>query len=163
MEMFQMAIEIERRFLADISVLGVLENGVEIIQGYVLTKNRVAVRARIMGDNAFVTFKGDKTGFTRLEFEYPIPLEDAKQIISNFCSGKAIEKTRFYKNYEEHTWDIDLFKGDNDGLVIAEVEVKTEDEVVQLPKWVTKEITGDKKYNNFNLVSNPYTSWDKEL
>jgi len=151
--------EIERKFLVDIDKLGTLKNGQSIKQGYIPTINNTVVRARIRGNKAFMTLKGPSQGFSRLEFEYEIPVKDAETILSTLCSKSMISKTRYLVSNAEHTWEIDVFHSQNDGLVIAEVELKDADEYVNIPDWVTKEVTGDHRYSNSNLCGNPYKNW----
>ncbi|MCI5140499.1 MAG: CYTH domain-containing protein [Candidatus Electrothrix sp. ATG1] len=154
-----MAKEIERKFLIDISQLGDLKSGVEIKQGYISTTDNTAVRIRLLGDKAFLTLKGENTGATRSEFEYAIPIKDANEMLAEFCSGPIIEKTRYFVVHCDHTWEVDIFHGDNDGLVVAEVEMHSEDENVNIPTWVVKEVTGDPKYYNSNLMKKPFKDW----
>ena len=151
--------EIERKFLIDIGKLGVLENGQSIKQGYVQTSDKTVVRVRVKGSGAFITLKGENKGATRSEFEYPIPIEDALAIMNELCSGPTIDKTRYVVNNAGHTWEIDIFHGDNEGLVVAEVELKDENEIVEIPDWVTQEVTGDVKYYNLNLLAYPFRKW----
>ncbi len=152
--------EIERKFLIDIGKLGVLENGQSIKQGYVPTNNKTAVRVRVKGSEAFITLKGEIKGTTRSEFEYPIPVEDALAIMNELCSGPTIDKTRYVVKSAGHAWEIDIFHGDNEGLIVAEVELEDENEIVEIPDWVTKEITGDMKYYNSNLLDHPFSKWN---
>ncbi|GAA0405023.1 CYTH domain-containing protein [Cocleimonas flava] len=154
-----MAKEIERKFLIDLKLIGDLPDGKLISQGFIGTNDKTVVRARIKGDEAFLTLKGEVTGFTRSEFEYQIPVDDATNIIKELCSGGVVEKTRYEIIYENHTWEIDIFHGQNEGLVVAEVEVQSESESVSLPKWIVEEVTGDPKYFNVSLLSNPYSQW----
>lgn len=151
--------EIERKFLIDTGKL-VLENGRAIKQGYIPTNSKTVVRARIKGSQAFLTLKGENKGATRSEFEYPIPVEDAEEIISLLCSGPTIYKTRYLVENADHTWEVDVFHGDNEGLVVAEVELESEDDLVEIPEWVTQEVTGDAKYYNSNLLDNPFSKWN---
>ena len=154
-----MAKEIERKFLIDLGLIGDLPDGKLISQGFIGTNDKTVVRARIKGDEAFLTLKGEVTGFTCTEFEYQIPVEDATNIINELCSGGVVEKTRYDIIHENHTWEIDIFHGQNEGLVVAEVEVQSESESVSLPNWIVKEVTGDPKYFNVSLLSNPYSQW----
>ena len=157
-----MAIEIERKFLVDVARLGTLPEGSRIVQGYVPTKTKVAVRARIKGDSAFLTLKGESKGASRLEFEYPIPLSDAELIIAELCDSATIDKTRYEITHEGHLWELDIFHGENEGLVVAEVELDDESEEVVIPAWVQKEVTGQLEYLNSNLINAPYNSWKSE-
>jgi adenylate cyclase len=154
-----MAIEIERKFFVDVSKLGPLPEGSRIVQGYVPTTNKVAVRARVKGASAFLTLKGESKGSSRLEFEYPIPLNDAELIISELCQAAKIDKTRYEITHEGHLWELDVFHGENDGLVVAEVELEDESEEVVIPTWVQKEVTGQLEYLNSSLINAPYKSW----
>ncbi len=154
-----MGIEIERKFLIDTDKLPPLTNSYTIKQGYIQTVDHTTVRVRIRDQDAFLTIKGKSVGASRLEFEYPIPLQDANDMLDALCQSSVIEKTRYLVEYEGHTWEVDIFKGSNKGLVVAEVELDSEEEVFTLPNWVTKEVTDDIRYFNSNLVDNPYLNW----
>lgn len=156
-----MAVEIERKFLVDLEKLGTLENAYSIKQGYIGTKDLTVVRIRIKDEDAYLTIKGANKGMKRLEFEYPIPLDEANEMLDKLCSKPIIDKTRYLINYGNHIWELDIFYGDNDGLVIAEVELKDENEEIELPPWITKEVTSDEKYYNSSLLNNPYKNWKK--
>lgn len=153
-----MAKEIERKFLVDLSLLD-LPKGIRIVQGYIPTQGKTVVRVRIKGEQAFLTIKGQNQGAVRSEFEYAVPLDDANQMIDELCEKPLIDKTRYNIPYGDHLWELDIFAGENTGLVVAEVEMSSEDETVDLPEWVTQEVTGDAKYYNSNLLSNPYSNW----
>ena len=154
-----MAKEIERKFLIDISGVESIGSGSRIKQGYISTTDNTAVRIRVSGTVAYLTLKGENQGATRPEFEYEIPIEDANEIIKELCSGPIIDKTRYLVEYGSHTWEIDVFHGDNDGLIVAEVELESETEEVDLPKWVINEVTGEVKYYNTSLWDNPFNKW----
>ena len=154
-----MAKEIERKFLIDISGVKSIGSGSRIKQGYISTTDNTAVRIRVSGAVAYLTLKGENQGATRPEFEYEIPIEDANEIIKELCSGPVIDKTRYLVEYGSHTWEIDVFHGDNDGLIVAEVEIESETEEVDLPKWVINEVTGEVKYYNSSLLDNPFNKW----
>lgn len=154
-----MAKEIERKFLIDQKILRSLENGLLIKQGYIATKDKTTVRIRIKGESAYLTIKGKNLGMTRSEFEYQIPMPDAEQMLVEFCDCPIVEKIRYEHFHAGHTWEIDIFHGDNEGLVVAEVELLSEHEKVELPVWIKKEVTGDPKYYNINLLSHPYKNW----
>ena len=154
-----MGIEIERKFLIDTSKLPTLKNGYQIKQGYIQTVDHTTVRVRIRDKEAFLTIKGKSVGASRLEFEYPIPLQDANDMLSNLCQTSFIDKTRYLVKHEGHLWEVDIFRGQNLGLVIAEIELESEDETFTLPNWVTKEVTDDKRYFNSNLIEHPYSNW----
>lgn len=153
-----MAIEIERKYLVDLEKL-TLKNGLNIKQGYIETANNTVVRVRVKGSKGFLTIKGENSGASRLEFEYEIPLDEANEMLQKLCSGPIIDKTRYEIKYENHLWEVDLFYGENEGLVIAEVELEDENEEVILPTWVKQEVTGDIKYYNNQLMKNPYKNW----
>lgn len=153
-----MAIEIERKYLVDLEKL-TLKNGLNIKQGYIETVNNTVVRVRVKGSKGFLTIKGENSGASRLEFEYEIPLDEANEMLQKLCSGPIIDKTRYEIKYENHLWEVDLFYGENEGLVIAEVELEDENEEVILPTWVKQEVTGDIKYYNNQLMKNPYKNW----
>ena len=154
-----MGIEIERKFLIDTDKLPPLTNSYTIKQGYIQTADHTTVRVRIRNQDAFLTIKGKSVGASRLEFEYPIPLQDANDILDALCQSSVIEKTRYLLEHEEHTWEVDIFEGSNKGLVVAEVELESENEAFALPSWVTEEVTDNVRYFNSNLVDNPYTKW----
>jgi len=156
-----MAKEIERKFLVDTAKLPTLPKGKVLKQGYVPTGGSATVRVRISNDQAFLTLKGKATGLTRSEFEYPVPLKDAQNILYELCSRPFIEKTRYLIPYGDHTWELDIFEGDNKGLVIAEIELESEDEIFERPVWVTKEVSDDTRYRNSNLITCPFCTWDK--
>ena len=156
-----MAKEIEKKFLVDMGKLPTLPKGHIMKQGYVPTQG-ITVRARISDEQAFLTLKGRATGLTRSEFEYPIPVEDAQQILDELCAHPLIEKTRYLIPYGDHTWELDIFEGENQGLIVAEIELDSEDEQFELPVWTTEEVSYDRKYRNSNLVAHPFCSWNKK-
>ena len=151
--------EIERKFLVATERLDPLKDGDEIVQGFVAASNTAAVRVRLSGDRAWLTIKGESIGATRAEFEYPIPAEDALQMLNTLCVGSTIHKTRYRFPYRGHVWEIDVFHAENSGLVLAEVELGSESEAVELPDWATLEVTGDKRYYNVELAFQPYNKW----
>lgn len=130
-------------------------------QGYIPTTNGMTVRVRIAGEKGFVTFKDKTVGMSRNEFEYEIPVQDAKQMLDTMCDIPQIEKYRYVIPAKEDglKWEVDEFLGDNAGLVVAEIEVPTEDTTFSLPEWIDKEVTGEKKYNNSQLCKKPYKEW----
>ncbi|MDD2895088.1 MAG: CYTH domain-containing protein [Aliarcobacter sp.] len=156
-----MALEIERKYLVDLQKIGTLENGSRIKQGYLSTNKEAVVRVRVKNDKAYLTIKGSNIGVTRLEFEYEIPLDEANDMLDKLCQKPVIDKTRYLINYENHTWELDIFYGENEGLVVVEVELSSEDETIILPSWVKEEVTTDARYYNSNLMKNPYKNWDK--
>lgn len=156
-----MALEIEKKYLVDTSLLKLPGEGERIKQGYIPCEGKTVVRVRVKGSNAFLTLKGSNRGAVRTEFEYPIPVEDALAMMDELCQGPKIEKIRYLIPYGEHQWEVDFFEGDNQGLIVAEVELSEEEEEVELPNWVTQEVTGDAKYYNSNLLDNPFIKWKK--
>lgn len=154
-----MGIEIERKFLVDESKLPPLVGGVYIAQGYIETVDHTAVRARVKGDQGFLTLKGKTEGMTRLEYEYEIPLADAKAMIQQLCAGKSVEKTRYEIKVGQHVWEIDVFAGDNAGLVVAEVELQNDKEAIVIPTWASQEVTDQARFYNMNLIKHPYSQW----
>lgn len=154
-----MGVEIERKFLIDKTKLPNLTKGYTIKQGYIQTAGYNTVRVRIRDHEAFLTLKSSSKGSTRLEFEYPVPLEDAEQMLKNLCQKPFVEKKRYLIEYKDHTWELDIFEGANEGLIVAEIELKNEDETFALPEWITQEVTEDKRYANSNLIENPYVNW----
>jgi adenylate cyclase len=153
-----MAEEIERKFLVDPDKLPSLPLPSIIRQGYIPAQG-ITVRVRISGNQAFLTLKGRAKGLSRSEFEYPIPMEDAEQILSELCMRPLIEKRRYLIPFGGHTWELDIFEGDNAGLIIAEIELKAEDERFSLPEWATKEVSHDPRYRNSSLITSPFSEW----
>ncbi|MDO6563562.1 CYTH domain-containing protein [Amphritea sp. 1_MG-2023] len=154
-----MAQEIERKFLVDMAKVDLPKQGLTICQGYIQTADKTTVRIRIMGDKAFLTLKGETHGFSRSEFEYEIPVSDARQMLDELCQGPMVDKTRYLIQHQQHLWELDIFAGDNQGLIIAEVELNSETEQPELPDWISEEVTGDKRYYNSNLLSHPFKDW----
>ncbi len=152
-----MAVEIERKFL----VAGTQWRqgaAVRFSQGYLNRDKERTVRVRIAGEKAFVTIKGVSRGASRAEFEYAIPVADAEQLLS-LSDGPIIQKTRYKVVHDGLTWEVDEFQGDNAGLVLAEVELASEDQAFTRPAWLGAEVTHDSRYYNSNLVSHPYSQW----
>jgi CYTH domain-containing protein len=152
-----MAVEIERKFLVMgqpwLQVLGVVYQ-----QGYLNRDKTRTVRVRIAGEAAFLTIKGVNVGATRAEFEYPIPLADAEALLA-LCDGPLIQKTRYLLDHAGTRWELDVFEGDNAGLVVAEVELESEDQAFARPDWLGDEVTQDARYFNSNLAVHPYCRW----
>ena len=161
-----MAVEIERKFLLKDDSWKIDQDGkplkaVIFRQGYIATSatSESTVRVRLEGTRGVLTIKGKTVGMSRLEFEYDIPLSDANEMLDQLCQKPLIEKTRHYRQEGELIWEIDIFEGDNLGLAVAEVELNSESQEVILSSWVGKEVTGETKYYNSNLVENPYSQW----
>ena len=156
-----MAKEIERKFLVKNETFKLFSKGVIYRQGYLNRDKARTVRVRVAGDEAFITIKGLTNGMERLEFEYPISLTDANEMLETLCVKPLIEKLRYKIKCDGHLWEVDEFIGDNEGLTVAEVELKSADEHVFIPDWVGQEVTGDLMYFNSNLVINPFKNWGK--
>jgi CYTH domain-containing protein len=154
-----MAIEIERKFLVIGDGWKPLATPTIYRQGYIYTHNKTTVRVRIAGNQAYLTIKGKTTGTARTEFEYPIPLKDAEEMLNTLCDRPLIEKTRYQLKLADLLWEIDEFKGENEGLILAEVELKEENQKINLPEWIGQEVTEDQRYYNANLVKYPYSKF----
>jgi adenylate cyclase len=152
-----MGVEIERKFLVrgDGWKTG---SAVLYRQGYLNRDKNRTVRVRIAGDAAFLTVKGVSVGATRAEFEYAIPLSDAKGLLT-LCDGPLVEKNRHLVRVESTLWEVDEFLGDNAGLVVAEVELAQEDQPFSRPEWLGQEVTSDARYFNSNLAITPFAKW----
>lgn len=148
-----MAKEIERKYLVvDDSYKSMSTESHHIIQGYLSLKKEATVRLRIADDVAYITIKGINKGAIRNEWEYPIPIEDARELLQ-LASGTIIEKIRHIVHYGEHKWEVDEFGGNNVGLVVAEIELRAEDEQFPLPPFIGQEVTGDPNYYNSALAA----------
>jgi adenylate cyclase len=151
--------EIERKFLVATdgwrAAAGV---GTPFEQGYLSTEPARTVRVRLAGSHATLTIKGLTHGASRDEFEYPIPAEDARHMLAHLCKD-AVVKVRFVVPHEGHDWEVDVFGGENEGLVVAEIELDDEAEPFALPAWVGAEVTGDERYYNAILATRPWRSW----
>ncbi len=156
-----MAKEIERKFLVDQEKLPLLPTPYTIQQGYIAATG-ATVRVRIRNNEAFLTLKGKAKGLTRSEFEYPIPLADAKAMLSELCIHPFISKKRYLIEHEGHTWELDIFEGENEGLIVAEIELESETEPFAKPDWVTEEVSNDPRYRNAYLVTQPFSTWKAE-
>ncbi|MDR0660327.1 MAG: CYTH domain-containing protein [Prevotellaceae bacterium] len=152
--------EIERKFLTTNSGYRQVAKGESYKQGYICRLPDKIVRIRIAGNKAFIAIKGMlHNAITRLEYEYEIPVDHAEEMLQKFCEKPLIEKTRYKVPWGKNIWEIDEFHGDNEGLIVAEIEMPSEDYQFELPPWVGKEVTDDSRYLNANLVLNPYKSW----
>jgi len=154
-----MATEIERKFIPRTDNWRDGAGGVRYRQGYLSTDSERTVRVRTAGDKAFLTIKGKTVGASRAEYEYAIPRDDADAMLDQLCRRPIIEKVRYKISHGGLIWEVDEFEGENAGLVIAEVELSSEDQAVELPDWAGQEVTGDPRYYNANLISNPYSNW----
>ncbi|MDR1699858.1 MAG: CYTH domain-containing protein [Lachnoclostridium sp.] len=153
-----MATEIERKFLLAGNALPPFEGGTLYEQGYLSENVERTVRIRIAGEKAYITIKGKTTGYARLEFEYEIPAGDARELMK-LCEHAPISKTRYVVYYASHRWEVDVFHGQNEGLVLAELELTSENEPFDMPPWIGEEVTRDFRYANAYLAAHPYRSW----
>jgi CYTH domain-containing protein len=151
--------EIERKFLVKGDAYKSRAKGTKYRQGYLNSAMERVVRVRTIDDKGFLTVKGISVGATRMEFEYEIPAKDADVMLNELCEKPIIEKNRYKIPQGKHVWEIDEFFGENDGLIVAEVELESEDQAFKKPEWVGAEVTGDPKYFNSNLIRNPYKNW----
>lgn len=154
-----MGIEIERKFLLKNDVWRDLAEGVYYRQGYLNSTRERTVRVRIINEKGFLTIKGVADGATRLEFEYEIPKDECNIMLDDLAEKPVIEKNRYKVDYKGLSWEIDEFFGENRGLIVAELELESEDQKFQIPEWIGEEVTGDPKYFNSNLIHHPYTKW----
>jgi adenylate cyclase len=155
-----MALEIERKFLVvDDSWRDLARESAYFRQGYLNNEIHCSIRVRICGDCAWLNIKSVTIGAERQEFEYEIPVNDAHTMLSTLSRKPLIEKTRYFVDVGPHTWEIDVFEGDNAGLVVAEIELEHPDEMFEKPGWVGEEVTYDPRYYNTSLSTTPYKSW----
>lgn len=155
-----MAVEIERKFLvaSDAWRAPGLEVG-RYRQGYLARGEACVVRVRIAGERAFLTLKGRALNLTRPEYEYDIPAHDAEAMLAQFAQGALVEKTRYLVPHAGRTWEVDVFHGENEGLVLAELELSREDEPFVRPPWLGREVSSEPRYQNASLALRPYRSW----
>jgi adenylate cyclase len=154
-----MGIEIERKFLVTSDAWMGLGEPVQLRQGYLSSHPSRVVRVRIEGERAVMTIKGKNVGASRGEWEYPIPMEDAREFLDKLCEQPIIEKYRRRIPYAGFVWEVDEFLGANAGLVVAEIELPSEDQAFDKPDWIGEEVTHDKRYLNSNLIAHPYSGW----
>lgn len=153
--------EIERKFLVDVKRWKHKDVGVKIEQGYLsIDPNRI-VRVRIAGQKAFLTIKGKTKGISRTELEYEIPVNDA-EVLMQMCLDVPIQKKRFVEMVNGQKWEIDVFEGANHGLVMAEIELKSETQKFELPDWILNEVSYDHRFFNSWLSKHPYSTWEKD-
>jgi adenylate cyclase len=154
-----MGVEIERKFLVDGDAWRTLGAATLLRQGYLNADPARTVRVRIDGEHAFLTIKGKSVGAARGEWEYPIPVEEAAELLDSLCLQPLVEKVRRRIAVGPHTWEVDEFLGANAGLVVAEIELASEDEAFEKPGWIGREVTGEARYFNSNLIRHPYSQW----
>ena len=157
-----MGVEIERKFLVSGDDWRQLGAPVLLRQGYLSTDPARTVRVRIEGAQGVLTIKGKNTGATRAEWEYPIPLTEAAELLDTLCSAPLVEKFRTRVTVGKHVWEVDEFLGANKGLLVAEIELAAEDELFLLPDWVGEDVTGQARYYNSSLIKHPYSTWDQK-
>lgn len=154
-----MGVEIERKFLVRGEEWKALGQATLLRQGYLSSTPERVVRVRIDGESAMLTIKGKSSGATRGEWEYPIPLVDAQALLDGLCERPIIEKKRYRISHGGMVWEVDEFFGENAGLVVAEIELQSEDQVFVKPEWIGEEVTHDARYFNANLLRHPYSRW----
>ncbi len=155
-----MSQEIERKFLVNADFKHLASKSTRITQGYLSSVPERTVRVRVKGDKGFITVKGigNQSGASRYEWEKEISVEDANALLQ-ICEPGVIDKTRFLVPVENHTYEVDEFYGENEGLTVAEVELNSEEEAFHKPEWLGEEVTGDVKYYNSMLMKHPFTKW----
>ena len=151
--------EIERKFLVKNSEYKQLTLPIKIAQGYLCTEKDRTVRVRINGDRGFITIKSGTIGISRQEYEYEIPPPDAMEMLQNLCLKPIIEKQRYAIEHDSNIWEVDEFSGENSGLVVAEIELTSEDQEFSKPSWIGDEVSDDARYFNSNLIKHPYKLW----
>lgn len=157
-----MGLEIERKFLVEHDSQGWRVDGIPLRQGYLSRDKERTVRVRVAGERGMLTVKGLSEGPSRAEFEYDIPLSDATTLLDDLCLKPLIEKVRYRLPAGPHLWEIDVFGGDNLGLIVAEIELTAADEEFVRPRWLGEEVTDDSRYFNSSLIGNPYCRWGSE-
>ncbi|HEU4818646.1 CYTH domain-containing protein [Janthinobacterium sp.] len=154
-----MGVEIERKFLLQGDAWRGLGQAVLLRQGYLSSARERVVRVRIEGEQAMLTIKGANVGAKRGEWEYPIPLADAVELLDGLCEQPLIEKYRHRIEHAGMVWEVDEFLGANAGLVVAEIELASEDQPFEKPEWIGAEVSGDARYYNANLIRHPFSQW----
>lgn len=152
--------EIERKFLVNPQKWETLDKpGPQFYrQGYFTTNPGKSIRIRYSGNHSYLTIKSEPAHLSRSEFEYEIPVKDALELLNHFCDAE-LEKYRYIILHQKQKWEVDVFLNENEGLIMAEIELKTPDEAIDLPAWIEKEVTGDDRYYNSNLVTHPFKTW----
>jgi len=154
-----MGVEIERKFLLTSEDWKEnIKSKTAIKQGYLNTDKERTVRVRIRADKGYLTIKGKSNTISRLEFEYEIPFADALELL-NLCNKPFIEKQRYEVEYKNHLWEIDVFEGENIGLLFAEIELESIDEAFEIPSWIGEEVSNNNRYHNSSLVKLPFCDW----
>lgn len=158
-----MALEIERKFLVSGDFRPHVSGSSRIVQGYLCSSAGKTVRVRIIGEKGFLTIKGPTLpgSCSRFEWETQIPLKDAEELL-RLCDSGVIDKVRHLVKAGDHVYEVDEFSGENKGLVVAEIELSSEDEDFERPEWLGREVTGERRYYNSCLLNNPYSRWDED-
>ncbi|RAL24875.1 hypothetical protein DL240_01310 [Lujinxingia litoralis] len=157
-----MGVEIERKFLVQNNAWRPqTTHSQPMAQGYVSSSPQHTVRVRVAGEQAYLTLKGPVYGVSRAEFEYEVPVAEARQMLGLFCQGRRLEKVRHRVVVGRHTWEIDEFSGENQGLIVAEIELSAPDEDFERPEWLGEEVSGQARYYNSQLVAHPYSGWSE--
>lgn len=156
--------EIERKYLVNHDKWKMVEkgNGARLRQGYLLTDPHKTIRVRLTGEKGYLTIKGLNKGISRAEYEYEIPKKEAEELLDNFSTSE-LSKIRYEILEKGKLWEVDEFLGENEGLIMAEIELETEDETFELPDWIQEEVSGEEKYYNSNLTLKPFRNWPKIL
>ena len=155
-----MGVEIERKFLVNPEKWDKLvkPESAHYRQGYLVDDDKKTIRVRVTDTQGYITFKGPTANFSRKEFEYKIPVKDGNELLDQFAESE-VEKIRYRIEFEGKLWEVDVFLGDNEGLIVAEIELTNEDEQFSMPDWVTEEVSGDERYYNSNLSVHPFKKW----
>ena len=155
-----MGIEIERKFLLrNDAWRAEADDGTRMRQGYFAGPRRASIRVRVEGESANLNIKSAELGIRRLEFEYPMPLAEAEEMLDSLCEKPLVEKTRYHVRHAGAVWEVDVFTGENAGLVVAEIELSSEDADFEKPEWLGDEVSHDPRYYNVSLVTHPYCDW----
>lgn len=156
-----MPTETERRFLVQRDKLRLppAQEGIAILQGYLHSREDLSIRVRMAGEQAFLTIKGKSSGLSRPEFEYEIPAVDAEELL-HLC-GEKVEKIRYKIPMDAFCWEVDVFGGANEGLILAEIELESEEQVFPRPDWLGEEVSFDSRYQNACLAKNPFSRWQQ--
>lgn len=155
-----MPVEIERKFLlASDAWREQVESSSRIRQGYLGKIDKASVRIRIQGNKANINIKSATLDIRRMEYEYTIPLDEAEEMLDQLCAQPQVDKTRYLVKQGKHVWEIDEFYGDNEGLLVAEIELSSESEAFEKPGWIGEEVSEDARYYNVNLIKYPFKCW----
>lgn len=158
-----MGVEVERKFLvANNQWRKRVSRSLNMTQGYLGKAGKASVRVRVAGDQAWLTIKSAAQGMTRLEYEYPVPVAEGREMLSRLTRQAIVAKTRYWVQDGQNTWELDVFQGENEGLVIAELELEREDQEFDRPPWLGPEVTHDARYYNSSLSEHPYSLWPKK-